>query len=125
MICLDTHVVVRLYLGQTQALSAAAQDAIEEAARVLVSPAVVLELEFLREIGRLKRPAAEVVRVLERSIGLQVCGISFHEVVEHALTEKWGRDPFDRLIAANAQARKSPLVTKDESIHRHYAQALW
>jgi PIN domain nuclease of toxin-antitoxin system len=36
-----------------------------------------------------------------------------------------GRDPFDRLIVANAKAKDAPLVTKDPRIHRNYSRALW
>jgi PIN domain nuclease of toxin-antitoxin system len=46
-------------------------------------------------------------------------------VVEYGLKEKWVRDPFDRLIVANAKAAGAPLVTRDERIHKHYSSALW
>ena len=38
---------------------------------------------------------------------------------------KWVRDPFDRLIVAQAIANEAPLVTKDEKIRRHYRRAVW
>jgi PIN domain nuclease of toxin-antitoxin system len=46
-------------------------------------------------------------------------------IVEHALKEKWVRDPFDRLIVAHAKANDAPLVTKDERIRLNYRHALW
>ena len=51
MIHLDTHVVVWLYAGRTDLLSAAAVEAIEEHS-MAISPIVLLELEYLHEIGR-------------------------------------------------------------------------
>jgi PIN domain nuclease of toxin-antitoxin system len=45
--------------------------------------------------------------------------------VDCALSETWARDPFDRLIVANARARDAVLVTKDERILRHYPLAVW
>lgn len=124
MIYLDTHVVVRLYLGATDKLGPAARRAIEEQ-EVVVSPAAVLELELLHEIGRLRPTAASVINALARDIGLRICDLSFRMVVDHALKEAWGRDPFDRLIVGNARANGAPLITKDERIHRHYPRALW
>jgi PIN domain nuclease of toxin-antitoxin system len=121
---LDTHVIVRLYLGEIADLPPAARRAIESN-DLLVSPAAVLELEFLHEIGRLRLAASKVVAALAQSIGLRVCDLSFRTVVERALGEGWGRDPFDRLIVAHAKANNAPLVTKDERIHRHYPRALW
>jgi PIN domain nuclease of toxin-antitoxin system len=54
-----------------------------------------------------------------------VCDLPFRTVVEYALKENWGRDPFDRLIVANAKAAEAPLVTKDARIRRHYSRVIW
>lgn len=124
MIYLDTHVLVYLYLGDAHKLSTPARDAIEDN-ELLVSPAAVLELEFLHEIGRLLPNASKVVAVLGEEIGLRICRLPFQTVVDYALKENWGRDPFDRLIVANAKANEAPLVSKDERIHRHYKRSLW
>ena len=124
MIYLDTHVLVRLYLGDIGGLSIAARNAIE-ANDLVASPAAVLELEFLHGIGRLQPAASKVVSALAQDVGLRICELPFRLVVEHALKENWGRDPFDRLIVANAKARNAPLVTKDERIRHHYPSAVW
>ena len=52
MIHLDTHVVVWLYLAEVERLPARAREAIE-AEDLEISPMVLLELQSLREIGRL------------------------------------------------------------------------
>ena len=96
-----------------------------ESGSLVASPAAVLELEFLHEIGRLKPSATKVVAALSAEIGLRVCDITFRMVVDRALSESWGRDPFDRLIVANAKAVSAPLVTKDDRILENYARALW
>lgn len=124
MIHLDTHVLVRLYLGDAGGLSPAACRAIEEH-DLVVSPAAILELEFLHEIGRLRATASKLVGVLAQEIGLSVCSLPFRVVVEHALKENWGRDPFDRLIVANARASDAALVTKDQRIRERYSQTIW
>jgi len=124
VIYLDTHVLVRLFLGEVGTLGAAARRSIEED-DIAASAAAVLELEFLHEIGRLRPPAAKVVSALTADIGLRVCDLPFRTVVDHALKENWTRDPFDRLIVANAKAAGAPLVTKDDRIRRHYPQCVW
>jgi len=124
VIYLDTHVLLRLYLGDLEKLSAAARKSIEEE-ELYVSPAAVLELELLHKIGRLAPTASRVMSVLEQGLAIRISELPFRTVVQHALKESWGRDPFDRLIVANAKAQDAPLVTKDEKIRRNYALAIW
>jgi PIN domain nuclease of toxin-antitoxin system len=124
VIYLDTHVLIRLCQGEAKDLGGAARRAIE-GQQLLASPAAVLELELLHEIGRMRMDATEMLAALERDLGLQVCDLPFRDVVQCALRESWGRDPFDRLIVANARARDAVLVTKDEKILRHYPLAVW
>ena len=123
-IYVDTHVLVWLAQGEPDKLGTAARKAIDKY-DLLVSPAAVLELELLHEIGRLRPTASKLIAVLANDIGLRVCGMSFQTVVEHALKENWGRDPFDRLIVANAKAAEAPLVTRDQKIIENYSRAVW
>lgn len=126
MTYLDTHVVIRLFLGDLEKLSERAQQTMEDDEdELLVSPAVVLELELLHEIKRLDATAQKLIAALEHDVGLGVSRLPFRSVVQHALGEKWTRDPFDRLIVANAKASGARLVTKDEKIRRHYSLAIW
>jgi PIN domain nuclease of toxin-antitoxin system len=121
---LDTHVVAWLFGGENHRLSRAAIARIDDD-DVLVSPAVVLELQLLHEIKRLKATALKVVERLSVEIGLSVCQLPFASIVEHALDQAWVRDPFDRLIVANARVSDAPLITKDEHIRRNYRQSIW
>jgi PIN domain nuclease of toxin-antitoxin system len=123
-IYVDTHVLVWLAQGEPDKLGTAARKAIDKY-DLLVSPAAVLELELLHEIGRLRLTASKLIAALANDIGLRVCGLSFRTVVEHALKETWGRDPFDRLIVANAKAAEAPLVTRDQKILKNYSRAIW
>lgn len=124
MIYLDTHVLVYLFAGEVNRLGAAARKAIDRE-ESLASAAAVLELEFLHEIGRLKPTASKLISGLANDIGLRVCDMPFRRVVDQALSEGWTRDPFDRLIVANAKAAAAPLVTKDEMVRGNYSRALW
>jgi PIN domain nuclease of toxin-antitoxin system len=116
--------LVWLFYGESQKLSASARKAVDGGEPV-ASPASVLELQLLHEIGRMSQAPSMVISILESEIGLRVCGLPFREVVTHALKETWTRDPFDRLIVANAKAASAQLVTKDERILKHYRRAVW
>jgi PIN domain nuclease of toxin-antitoxin system len=124
VIYVDTHVVVWIYGGEEAKLSEVAADRIQND-DVFVSPAVVLELQLLHEIKRVRPTATRIIDQLSTDMGLSVCQLPFAAVVEHALKEKWVRDPFDRLILAHAAANQAPLITKDEKIRRHYRRSIW
>ena len=79
MTYLDTHVVVWLYRRDLDLLSQNARDRIETD-DLLVSPAVILELEYLSEIQPQRPRAATVMRALEKDIGLNVCDLPFPEI---------------------------------------------
>jgi len=121
---LDTHVVAWLYSGQLDLFPAAVRQmlAVEE---LLVSPMVVLELQYLFEIGRTTEPAETVVSYLQGRIGLQVCDKPFAKVILSALGNDWTRDPFDRIIVAQAALDDSRLLSKDAVIRARYPRAFW
>jgi PIN domain nuclease of toxin-antitoxin system len=124
VIHLDTNVVVWLYSGYLDQLSDTAKETIE-LNQITVSPMVVLELNYLNEIGRLRESASIVMNDLHDRIGLNIDPTSFALVVDVAAQMKWTRDPFDRLITAQAAVYKNILLTKDETIRKNYFNALW
>lgn len=124
VIRLDTHVVVWLYTGETEQLSTVAIDAIEQHPLV-VSPMVQLELSYLHEIGRLTIGGADIIADLERRIGLRRSDLALEALVDTAASLTWTRDPFDRLIVADALVAGAGLLTKDRIIHDHSTIALW
>lgn len=121
---LDTHVVVWLYDKDEERISRVARELIESS-DLLVSPMVLLELEYLFETGRINARAGEVYDYLHDTIQLDVCSKSFAAVARKSVGMKWTRDPFDRLITAQAAVDDSPLLTKDDTIHTYYPEAVW
>ena len=90
-----------------------------------ISPAVLMEMRFLQEIERVNIGPDEWMEILRRDFGVAVCGMPFQGVVAKSFALDWTRDPFDRLIVAQAIAGKAKLITKDRSIHKNFAGALW
>mgnify|MGYP001820657411 FL=1 len=124
VIRLDTHVVVWLYTGETEQLSTAAVAAIEHH-QLVVSPMVQLELSYLHEIGRLTIGGADIIADLERRVGLRRSDLVLEALVDSAASLTWTRDPFDRLIVADALVAGAALITKDRTIHDHTTIARW
>lgn len=117
--------MVWLYALGTAALSVRGRAALREATEIRCSPMSRLEVQYLHEIGRLRDPAGAVFDELGAALGLRVCDAPFFAVVREAERQTWTRDPFDRVIVAQALLNGAPLVTKDAAIHAAYDRAVW
>lgn len=124
VVYLDTHVVAWLFAGSTDLMSGKARQLIRTH-DLVISPMVRLELQYLYEIGRAKAGAEAVIGDLRRSIGLSYCARPFTQIIETAERFSWTRDPFDRIIVAQAAIGRNLLITKDESLLKHYKNAVW
>jgi len=122
---LDTHVVAWLFAQDERRLRGPARDRLEAAGTLAVSPMVVLELQYLHEIGRTTLPADRVIRELQAHVGLSVSEEPFPRVIAAACEQTWTRDPFDRLIVGQAIAEEATLLTADRTILEHFAGAVW
>lgn len=120
---LDTHVVMWLFAGDRRRLKPVWKTL--DRSDLVLSPMAVVELQFLYEIGRAKSPAEEVVAALVERVGLRVSDAPFAQVALAAVDQSWTRDPFDRLIVANAAVERKRLVTSDETVRAHYSRAIW
>jgi len=116
--------VIWLYAGEPDRFPKSTLQHIEENP-LYISPAVLLELQFLKEIKRIDADPMLISQTLEETINLRLCELPFSKVVTGALSQTWTRDPFDRLIAAQAAIQNAALLTKDRTILKHYAQACW
>jgi len=122
---LDTQVVIWLAEGNTKPLSRDAKRLIEES-DLLISPMATFEFDILYEIRRIKMPWSAVRADLEYEVGLRVCDLSFSRIADAARNDGWTRDPFDRLIVANAKANSlAYLISSDEDIRKNYQRAVW
>lgn len=120
---LDTHIAVALYEGKIAGLSARAKRRLD-ADELTLSPAVVLELELLHEIQRLRFDAKHLLGALAQDFGVTTAPEKFSAVALHSLSMSFTRDPFDRLITAHAALIKAPLITLDTRILSNYSGAL-
>lgn len=123
-VCLDTHAVVWAYAGDVTRFGKEALALIEHAS-LIISPAVLLELQWLHEIERIAPTGTAVFEALRTSIGLELADDGFDNVVRASLEESWTRDPFDRLIVAHARLLNVPLITRDRRITAAYSDCRW
>ena len=122
---LDTQALVRLALGRPRLIGREASRLIQRA-ELLISPMVLVELEYLHEIGRLRVRSRDIYTKAEHELGLKLCEIPFAAIAGAAIDETWTSDVFDRIIVANARVNGlAPLISADENIAQHYPRAVW
>lgn len=122
---LDTNALLRLAHGRARAVGADASRLIRRA-ELLISPMVLLEMEYLYEIRRITLPAQDILRKAEHELDLRLCDLPFGEVAKAALDEKWTRDPFDRVVVAQAKVNGlAPLISTDGAVAEHYPRTVW
>ena len=124
MIYLDTHIVVWLYQKDISKFTSEVIALIDRE-ELLISPMVELELEYLFEIERISERAEIIIDYLKEKTGLKICNSPFQDIIKKAASSKWTRDPFDRIITAQAAVNNSILITKDKQIRKHYSKAVW
>ncbi|MDX2055618.1 MAG: PIN domain-containing protein [Polyangiaceae bacterium] len=121
---IDTHVAV-LITHSAKKLPRSAANTLRRAKKIRISPAVILELQMLREIGRLNVSPNSFIDALRESFELETCPLPFADVAEAARALSWTRDPFDRFIVAQASLAKNVLVTRDQAIRENFRHAVW
>ncbi len=124
---LDTHIVVWLYEGRASKLSKAARNLIRRSDTVTISPLTLMDLDNLIAGRRIKAESpATIIAIISQEIGaIDVSPTPFQDIIAKALTIGWTRDPFDRLIVANAMADGVKLITADEKTRANFKDAVW
>lgn len=110
MILLDTNALIWVDQKHRRA-----RPLIDTAQRLAVSPATILELRFLIELGRLRLRAGSVGTLVDDDRWI-VDEAPSVEWFERAAEESWTHDPFDRLVVAHARLRGWKLATGDATI---------
>jgi len=120
---LDTHIALWLYDVTLDRLSSRQKDSIENC-DLRISEFVRLEMQYLHEIGRIKISPDRILAHLaaHADVSLSICPL--HSIMEEAMKLRWTRDPFDRMIVANAQAEKAKLITCDDVILKNCRLAI-
>lgn len=114
---LDTHAFLWWRVGSAK-LSVKAHDAILDSSNeILVSAAVAWEIVIKRALKRLEFEGSVSAAIAEE--GFVPLPITTAHVDELALLPEHHRDPFDRLLIAQARRDGLTLVTHDKSIREY------
>jgi PIN domain nuclease of toxin-antitoxin system len=114
ILLLDTNALI-WWLADDGSLKARAEEAIRSPKNdVLVSAASVWEIELKRARGTLEAPT-DVIESVERA-GFSALPIQAVDAVRSARLPPHHRDPFDRVLVAQAQRVDAVIVTRDSAL---------
>jgi PIN domain nuclease of toxin-antitoxin system len=120
---LDTHALIWT-LGEPEKLSAQGREALtREDAEVATSIACLWEIAIKYGLGRFDVPPAVVAAGADEA-GIDLLGLSVPDVVAVATLPRHHRDPFDRMLVAQALVGGWTLLTRDEALELYGAPVL-
>lgn len=120
---LDTHAALWFLSGDDRLSESARHHLTDDANRVMLSAAVVWEIAVKRSLGKLVVPPEYFALLL--GAGVQALPVT----VEHAAATEglaWHhRDPFDRMLVAQAAVEGAALVSRDDRLRAYGVTLVW
>ena len=122
ILLLDTHALL-WWLADDSALRADARAAIADPANdVLVSAASVWEIEIKRSLGKLSAPDGLIYAI--ETAGFGSLPIIAADAERAARLPAHHRDPFDRMLVAQARRLDAAIVTHDPAFAAYEVEVL-
>lgn len=122
---LDTHAVLWFFAGSDE-LSPFGRKTIEGHKGLHVSIVSLWEIAIKANLGRLNLdvPFKDFPQALS-SLNIQVLPITFEDTATYLTLPLHHRDPFDRMIAAQAMNHSLVLLSRDQAFEAYDLQCRW
>lgn len=124
---LDTHTMVWFWLDDPRLSSSALKIIGDSRNSILISPASYWELAIKISLGKYQLPVAyeSFFREQLSRTDFDVLPIALRHTAALIAMPFYHRDPFDRLIVAQAQVEALPLVSNDPLLDRYGIERVW
>jgi PIN domain nuclease of toxin-antitoxin system len=120
---LDTHAALWWLSDDPRFGATAATQVADDANQVLLSAAVVWEVAIKRSLGKLEAPTDFASTLLGAGALPLAVGLEHAAAVE---TLPWHhRDPFDRMLVAQATLERAVVVSRDEALRPYGVPMVW
>ena len=124
---LDTHAFLWM-AADPDALSPRVSEIVSERSNVLyLSSASGWEIALLRQLNRIELPddPQRFIPEAMQMFSIHPLPIGFQTAISSALLPLIHRDPFDRIIIAEALKQKLIILTKDRTFREYKVQSVW
>lgn len=114
---LDTHALL-WWLDDNPTLSNEARAAISESSNIVfISAAVIWEIRIKQSLGKLKIPKS--FRTFLEAQPFEMLDITFEHAHKISSLPNYHRDPFDRILIAQAMVEHFTFITRDKNIMQY------
>jgi PIN domain nuclease of toxin-antitoxin system len=127
MVLVDTHTLL-WWIFDDRRISPAAQQILEDReSRRFVSYASLWEIAIKVNLGKLDTSGMTVdeIALLLQKLGFSLLPIHLEDISRLANLARLHRDPFDRMLIAQAQELGIPLLTNDAKIKQYPVKTIW
>ena len=122
ILLVDAHALLWWLAGDPRLSDAARRTIADPANDVLASAATIWELEAKRVAGRLEAPD-DLLEALE-AVQIDPLPVTAADAVDAARLPPHHKDPFDRMLVAQARRLDAVVVTRDRAIARYEVNVL-
>jgi PIN domain nuclease of toxin-antitoxin system len=124
---IDTHVLLWWFFGDRRLSKKASETLKNPENEILVSSASAWEISTKFRLGKLPN-ASEIIRdfsALLKKGRLEMLAISIEHALEAGSLPGPHRDPFDRMLVAQARLEDIPLVSSDPIFKKYPIKVIW
>ncbi|MEK7249727.1 MAG: type II toxin-antitoxin system VapC family toxin [Bacteroidota bacterium] len=126
-ILFDTHAFLWLD-GNISKLSQKAKEICDDESNTLIlSVASAWEMQIKLQIGKLKlkMPLHEMIASQQKINDVQILSITLHHVYGLAKLPRYHREPFDRLLVAQAEVENTKILSNDPILSKYTDRVIW
>ena len=123
IVLLDTHALLWALAGSPRLSKLALRTIKDPRNEILVSAVSAWEMQIKQQLGRLQVPD-DLDRVIVAA-GFTPRLITFADVRRLGTLPDHHRDPFDRMLVAQAMEAGVPIVTADAQLAAYQVQVVW
>ena len=124
---LDTHVFIWWDSDPVKLSKKALALCSDPGNTLFLSVASAWEMQIKLQLGKMKLgfPLPDIIKEQRKDNGLQVISVELEHVMALQSLPAHHKDPFDRLLIAQAQAENLVLVSKDKIFSNYQIDLVW
>jgi|SRR5690242_19065001 len=124
---LDTGVLIHNLMARSKLNRRALELLADDSSELYISAASSWEIAIKAGTGKLilpERPSQFVIRAIQ-SMSLQSLDITHNHVAALESLPSFHRDPFDRILIAQAKTEELVLLTADRKLEKYQIEMVW
>jgi PIN domain nuclease of toxin-antitoxin system len=123
---LDTHTFIWFINGDTRLSTKAKKEILKSSNKKFISMASIWEIAIKTSLDKLRinYPFREVFNQIEEN-GFEILSIIFDHTLLVSQLEFHHRDPFDRLLIAQALSENMTIIGNDRNFQNYHVKMTW